>query len=174
MGNSMKIIRRLPDAPEPTRAVYKKPVVVTYAPGMRVIEIPSVYHPKPAPMPAHQKKPKVKERKPKEPRQRKQRKNAGFWTPEKEEKLIQMYKDGAMYDELAKVFDRSRGGISSRIEKLVNEGRLEHRPHISSWTESELKTLKELRDAGLNFGEISDRIGRSAKACSEMYRRTYG
>lgn len=170
----MKIIRRLPDAPAPTKAAYKKPVLGTYAPGMRVIEIPSIYHPKPAPMPAPRQKPKVKERKPKEPRQRKPRKNAGFWTAEKEERLIQMYKDGAMYEEMAKVFGKSRGGISSRIEKLVNEGRLEHRLHISSWTESELETLKELRDAGLDFGEISDRIGRSPKACSEMYRRTYG
>lgn len=174
MSNSMKIIRRLPDAPAPTKAAYKKPVLGTYAPGMRVIEIPSAYHPKPAPMPAPQKKQKVKERKPKEPRQRKPRKDAGFWTPEKEGKLIQMYKDGAMYDELAKVFDRSRGGISSRIEKLVNDGRLEHRLHISSWTKEELETMKQLRDSGLNFGEISDRIGRSPKACSEMYRRTYG
>jgi hypothetical protein len=170
----MKIIRRLPDAPEPTRAVYKKPVVGTYAPGMRVIEIPSVYAPKPAPIPVHRPKPKAKEKKPKEPQQRKPRKNAGFWTPENEEKLIRMYKAGAMYDEMAKTFNRSRGGISSRIEKLVNEGRLEHRLHISSWTKEELETMKQLRDAGLNFGEISDRIGRSAKACSEMYRRTYG
>ena len=85
-----------------------------------------------------------------------------------------MYKDGAMYEEMAKVFGKSRGGISSRIEKLVNEGRLEHRLHISSWTKEELETMKQLRDSGLNFGEISDRIGRSPKACSEMYRRTYG
>lgn len=85
-----------------------------------------------------------------------------------------MYKAGVMYDEMAKTFGKSLSGIAARITKLADQGRLEHRLHISSWTKDELETMKQLRDAGLNFGEISDRIGRSTKACSEMYRRTYG
>ena len=170
----MKIIRRLPDAPAPTKAAYKKPVLGTYAPGMRVVEIPSVYEPKPAPIPAPQKKPKVKERKQKEPRQRKPRKNAGFWTPENEEKLIQMYKAGAMYDEMAKVFGKSRGGISARIQKLANQGRIEFRYNAREWTAEDLTIMKEMRAEGKSFGEIADRLGRGYKACSEQYRRTYG
>ena len=158
----------LPDAPAPTRAVYKKPVVGTYAPGMRVIEIPSVYHPKPAPIPKHRKKSKVK----KLPKERKPR--ASFWTPENEEKLIQMYKAGVMYDEMAKVFRMSRGGVAARVQILVNQGRLDHRLVHNAWTDEDLSLLYEMRAAGKSYGEISDRIGRSAKACNEMYRRTYG
>lgn len=164
----------LPDAPAPTRAAYKKPVVGTYAPGMRVIEIPSVYHPKPIPTPAPRQKPKVKERKPKEQRQRKPRKNAGFWTPENEEKLIQMYKAGVMYDEMAKTFGKSLSGIAARITKLADQGRLEHRLRVSSWTEIELETMKKLRDAGKTFWDIGEELHRSEKACAEMYRRKYG
>ena len=164
----------LPDAPAPTRAAYKKPVVGTYAPGMRVIEIPSVYHPKPAPIPKPRKKPKEKERKLKKPQQRKPRKNAGFWTPENEEKLIQMYKAGVMYDEMAKTFGKSLSGIAARITKLADQGRLQQRMRVSSWTEIELETMKKLRDEGKTFGDIGEELHRSEKACAEMYRRKYG
>lgn len=164
----------LPDAPAPTRAAYKKPVVGTYAPGMRVIEIPSVYKPKPAPIPKPRKKPKEKERKLKKPQQRKPRKNAGFWTPENEEKLIQMYKGGVMYDEMAKEFGKSRGGISARIQKLADQGRVKLRNNPREWTEEDLALMKEMRAEGKSFGEIAGRLGRGYKACSEQYRRIYG
>lgn len=164
----------LPYRGEPTRAAYKKPVVGDMSKYLRV-QLPCEYNPRPAPIPAPRPKPKEKAKeKPRETKPRKRRKNASFWTPENEEKLIQMYKDGAMYDEMARVFDKSRGGISSRIQKLVDDGRLDHRMHIASWAPEEVEMLKKLRDEGMNFGEISDRLGRSAKACSEMYRRTYG
>lgn len=169
MSNSMKIIRKLPDAPEPTRAAYKKPVLGTYAPGMRVVEIPSVYEPKPAPIP----KPKTV-RKKRTVRKKERKPHAVFWTAEKEERLIQMYKDGAMYEEMAKVFGKSRGGISARIQKLANQGRIEFRYNAREWTAEDLTIMKEMRAEGKSFGEIADRLGRGYKACSEQYRRTYG
>ena len=169
MGNSMKIIRRLPDAPAPTKAAYKKPVLGTYAPGMRVVEIPSVYEPKPAPIP----KPKTV-RKKRTVRKKERKPRAVYWTAEKEERLIQMYKDGAMYEEMAKVFGKSRGGISARIQKLANQGRIEFRYNAREWTAEDLTIMKEMRAEGKSFGEIADRLGRGYKACSEQYRRTYG
>ena len=49
----MKIIRHLPDAPEPTKAAYKKPVI---GEGKYIKVLPSVYKPKPAPIPKRQPK----------------------------------------------------------------------------------------------------------------------
>lgn len=144
-------------------------MIGTYAPGMRVVEIPSVYKPKPAPIP----KPKTI-RKKRIVRKKERKTRVGFWTAEKEERLIQMYKDGAMYEEMAKVFGKSRGGISARIQKLADQGRVKLRNNPREWTEEDLALMKEMRADGKSFGEIADRLGRGYKACSEQYRRIYG
>lgn len=86
-----------------------------------------------------------------------------------------MYKDGAMYEEMAKVFGKSRGGISARIQKLADQGRVKLRNNPMEWTEEDLALMKEMRAEGKSFGEIADRrLGRGYKACSEQYRRIYG
>ena len=169
MKSSMKIKKKLPDAPEPTRAVYKKPVIYNNSKHMRVVVIPSVYKPKPAPIP----KPKTV-RKKRMVRKKECKPRAGFWTAEKEEKLIQMYNLGARYEEMAKEFGKSRGGISARIQKLADQGRVKLRNNPREWTEEDLALMKEMRAEGKSFGEIADRLGRGYKACSEQYRRTYG
>ena len=161
--------KALPYRGEPTKATYRKPVIGTYAPGMRVVEIPSVYKPKPASIP----KPKTI-RKKRIVRKKERKTRVGFWTAEKEERLIQMYKDGAMYEEMAKVFGKSRGGISARIQKLADQGRVKLRNNPREWTEEDLALMKEMRAEGKSFGEIADRLGRGYKACSEQYRRIYG
>ena len=50
-----RIKRKLPDAPPPTKATYKRPVDIN---GKYITVLPSVYNPKPAPIPKAKPKPK--------------------------------------------------------------------------------------------------------------------
>lgn len=159
-----KIKRKLPDAPPPTRARYKRPVDIN---GKYITVLPSVYNPKPAPIPKAKPKPKKhKDVKPRTPR-------PTYWTEERIGKLVEMYNAGYKYDDIAKEFGKARSGICEEIRKLLDKGILNARVNPRGWTDEDLELLKKMRDEGKTFGEIGDKLGRSAKTCSEMYRRIF-
>ena len=158
----------LPDAPAPTRAVYKKPVVGTYAPGMRVIEIPSVYHPKPAPMP----RPRPKTIRPEKTRgagKREVHRGPTFWTEDKIQKVVEMYEAGATFREIGDVYGKSWTAIRNVITRLARSGIVERkgRPEM---TPEDVERIRELRDEGKTFEEIGDIVGWSRSAVYNAYR----
>lgn len=169
MRNSMKIIRKLPETNEPTRAAYKKPVI---GEGKYIKVLPSEYRPKPAPIPKPRPKPvkKVKEKKEKKPAERPPR----YWTEEKNQRLIELYTSGMKINDIAWEMGVSRGSVVGAVTRLANKGRLEGRRSLIIWTDEDLMRMKELRDKGKTFGEIADAMGRSQKGVAEQYRRVYG
>ena len=165
----MKIIRKLPETNEPTRAAYKKPVI---GEGKYIKVLPSVYKPKPAPIPKPRPTPakKVKEKKEKKPAERQPK----YWTEEKNQRLIELYSSGMKINDIAGEMGISRGAVVGAVTRLANKGKLEGRRSLIIWTDEDLIRMKELRDSGKTFGEIADAMGRTQKAVTEQYRRFYG
>ena len=94
-----------------------------------------------------------------------------FWTDERTRVLINLHGQGVIYDDIAKQLGTTRGAVSSRVKRLIDEGVLEPRDDREHWTQEDIDLLIELKQKGLSNGEISDRIGKSPKACAEQFRR---
>ena len=107
------IKRKLPNAPEPTRAAYKKPVV-GYGKYVEVKELKAVF-PKPLPFPkaSEERKAKIEERK-KERKEREQK----IWTPERTEQLIKLFNKKMAYPDIAKEMGLTLYSINHQVHKL--------------------------------------------------------
>ena len=159
----------LPDAPAPTRAAYKKPVEYINSKHLRVVEVPTVYNPRPAPPK------KVKRFVEKKPAPRKERVTPeGFWTESNVKKLIEMYDAGMTYDEIGDYFGKTKSTICGKIRRLTDGGMISNRRSNTPWTAKDLDTMKKMRAAGKSFGEIADKLGRSPQGCYEYYRKKVG
>ena len=117
---------------------------------------------------ASEKKPK-RRKAPKPPKDK--RSSPRFWTDERTRVLINLHGQGVIYDDIAKQLGTTRGAVSSRVKRLIDEGVLEPRGDREHWTQEDINLLIELKSKGLSNGEISDRIGKSPKACVEQFRR---
>ena len=173
MSNSMRIIRHLPDAPAPTKAAYKKPVIYNNSKHIRVVELPCQYKPKPAPIPKRTPKPKPK-KKLARGYKREVHQQPRFWTAEREQELAELYQEGTTIDQIAIYFDKAQSVISKRIEDMIDRGVMKRRRPLNAWPQEDLDLMYEMRMQGKTFGEIADRLGRSYKACTEQFRRIYG
>jgi len=167
LSNSIRVIRKLPDAPAPTRAAYKKPVI---GEGKYIKVLPSVYKPKPAPIPKRKPKPK---KKPARGYKREVHQQPRFWTAEREQELAELYQEGTTIDQIAIYFDKAQSVISKRIEDMIDRGVMKRRRPLNAWPQEDLDLMYEMRMQGKTFGEIADRLGRSYKACAEQFRRIY-
>ena len=156
----MRIIRHLPDAPAPTKAAYKKPVI---GEGKYIKVLPSVYKPKPAPIPKRKPKPK---KKPARGYKREVHQPPRFWTAEREQELAELYQEGTTIDQIAIYFDKAQSVISKRIEDMIDRGVMKRRRPLNAWPQEDLDLMYEMRMQGKTFGEIADRLGRSYKACT--------
>ena len=173
MKSSMKLKRYLPKSPfPPTKATYKKPVVGDTFKHMRVVEVPSVYAPKPAPIPKP--RPKLKAY-PKPPKtrgmgKREVHREPKFWTEEKVEKVIEMYEAGATLQEIGNVYGKPWGAARSLITRLADKGRIKRR-HWEHYTEEDIERMRELREAGKTYAEIGDIMGRTPSAIFNSLKR---
>ena len=94
-----------------------------------------------------------------------------FWTDERIRVLINLHGQGVIYEDIAKQLGTTRGAVSSRVKRLIDEGVLKPRDDRNHWTQEDIDLLIELKSKGLSNGEISDRVGKSPKACAEQFRR---
>lgn len=166
MKASIKNIK-LPDAPEPTRAAYKKPVVYTNSNQARVVELPCIY-PKPLPVPPKPKKKPVKKKAKRESKPRKKT-PPKIWTPDKVERLTELYSQGVPYKEIAEKLGVKYGQVCGAIDRLHDKGELKIKQHQGKWTPQEIDKLLELKASGLTWHEISEKMGRPIHSCSNKY-----
>lgn len=169
----MKIKRHLPCAPfPPTKAAYKKPVVGDTSKHMHVVEIPSVYAPKPAPKP----KPRPKRKAyPKPPKtrcmgKREVHREPKFWTEDKVEKVIEMYEAGKTLQEIGNVYGKPWTSVRNLISRLSDKGFIE-RHHAEHYTEEDIDRMRELKAAGKTYAEIGDIMGRTSNAVFNALKR---
>lgn len=159
----------LPDAPAPTKAAYKKPVI---GEGKYIKVLPSEYRPKPAPIP----KPRPKRKAyPKPPKtrgmgKREVHREPKFWTEEKVEKVIEMYENGATLQEIGNVYGKPWGAVRSLITRLADKGLIKRR-HWERYTEEDIERMRKLKDAGKTYAEIGDIMGRTPAAVFNALKR---
>ena len=176
MKSSMKLKRYLPCAPfPPTKATYKKPVVGDMSRHLQVVEIPSVYNPKPAPIPKPGPKRKADPKPPKTRGmgKREVHRKPKFWTEDKVEKVIEMYEAGKTLQEIGDVYGKPWQAIRSLITRLDDKGLIKRR-HWERYTEEDLERIRKLREAGKTYAEIGDVMGRSSSAIFNALKRARG
>ena len=166
MRCSIKSIN-LPDAPAPTRARYKNPVECYDHKHIRVVELPGNY-PKPLPAPPKQKKKPVKKKAKREAKPRKKT-PPKIWTPDKVERLTELYSQGVPYKEIAEKLGVKYGQVCGAIDRLHEKGELIIKQKQGKWTQREVNRLLDLKAAGLTWQEISEKMGRPVASCSNKY-----
>ena len=170
---SMKIKRHLPCAPfPPTKATYKKPVVGDTFKHMRVVEVPSVYAPKPAPIskPGPKRKAYPKPPKSRGMGKREVHQKSRFWTEEKVERVIEMYKAGKPLQEIGNVYGKPGTSVRNLITRLSDKGLIE-RHHAEHYTDEDIERIRELKTEGKTYAEIGDIMGRTPAAVFNVLKR---
>lgn len=157
MSDSIRIIRNLPDAPAPTKAAYKKPVLYTNSKHMRVVELPCQYNPRPIQVP---------KKKPAEQKEKRLDRTAYIqkrqkWTDEKIRKVIDLYNSGMQFSEIGEKMHCSTHAASMVIVKARKEGRLKTRKIDLNISQEKERTLIEMYNSGYSYIAIGKVIGRS-------------
>ena len=80
-----------------------------------------------------------------------------FWTPQRDEKLKQMWLDEIRAKDIGKHFGKSIHSICARASALGLERRDHHKK--SSWTDERVKILKQLWSEGWSSSQIADELG---------------
>ncbi len=163
MNSTMRIKRKLPDAPEPTWPAYRKPEVISPPPGAKVIKIPCAYRSSPAPIP----KPKKKTKKEqaiarKAPIQHQsltydQRK----WTEQRINVLIDLYNRGLSYPEIGEEMGINGHTAGTMVSKLRNLGRITKVRCTSNWPEEQDRLVIDLYNKGARYVDIAKALGKS-------------
>lgn len=157
MSNSMQIKRRLPDAPAPTKAAYKKPVLYNNSKHMRVIELPCLYNPRPIQVP----KKKPAEQKAKRLDRTAYIQKRQKWTDEKIRKVIDLYNSGMQFSEIGEKMHCSTHAASMVIVKARKEGRIRTRKVDLNLSQEKEKQLIDMYYRGYSYIAIGKAIGRS-------------
>lgn len=171
MRSTAFVKRRLPDAPEPTRAVYKKPVQYYDPKHMVVVELPPNL-PKRYEFPEPDKGRTERIQKSLE-KTRKERKKVSprVWTPDKVERLKSLYTAGKTQQAIADEIGMSKTAVNAEIHILQEKGELPKTRDQRPWTDAEVTELRRLRAKGLSFDECGKRLGRHPASCSGVIRR---
>ena len=151
----------LPYRGEPTKAVYKKPVVGDVSKYLRV-QLPTVY-PQPKPERMRVSRPAKADR----PKQKRVR--SSIWNEENIQILIRERSAGTPYTEISKIIGISKSAIYKKTMELLEDGQIE--PIQNFWTEDEKKHLIEMYKAGLTGKEMQEALNRSRGAVEHMIKK---
>lgn len=151
----------LPFRGEPTKAVYKKPVVGDVSKYLRV-QLPTVY-PRQEPVRMRTDRP-VKADHPKQKRVR-----PSIWNEENIQILIRERSAGTPYSEISKIIGISKSAIYKKTMELLEDGQIE--PIQNFWTEDEKKHLIEMYKAGLTGKEMQETLNRSRGSVEHMVKK---
>lgn len=97
--------------------------------------------------------------------------NCCSWTDEATDRLIELHRQGLPYSDIAARIGVTKNSVTSKVQRLIDEGVLESRQDRGQWTEEDIERMFALRAQGMTWGEIADKLGRKLTACHLMYRR---
>lgn len=92
------------------------------------------------------------------------------WTEEEDQRVAQMYSDGASYREISEKVGHTEAAISVRVSLLKKEGRITTARNKPRWTDEQVETLIEMRAAQVPYKEISKALGKTVTSAMEKYR----
>jgi DNA-binding CsgD family transcriptional regulator len=140
--------------------------------GKYIHVIPSVYDPKPAPIPSRKPAPKRKVVKQSKARRRREVNHPPkYWTEERVKTLIDLYDQGLIYADIALHMETSRNAVNSKINRLVVQKVLQPRKQEDQWEQEEVDRLVDLKKSGKTIAEISDILGKSKNSCYKVWGR---
>ena len=97
--------------------------------------------------------------------------NCCSWTDEATDRLIELHRQGLPYSDIAARIGVTKNSVTSKVQRLIDEGVLESRQDRGLWPEEDIERMFALRARGKTWGEIADTLGRKLTACHLMYRR---
>lgn len=151
----------LPYRGEPTKAVYKKPVVGDVSKYLRV-QLPTV-EPRQEPVRMRTVRPVKADH----PKQRKPR--PSIWNEENIQILIRERSAGTPYADISKIIGISKSAIYKKAMELLDDGQIE--PIQNFWTEDEKKRLIEMYTAGATGIEMQEALNRSRGSVEHMVKK---
>jgi|GEM_PF-2546071 len=99
------------------------------------------------------------------------------YNEKEDEKIIRMRADGRKNYEIASSLEKSLDSVKCRVKQLIEQGLVESRTpsstrypegrKIRKWAEEDVKELIRLRDAGVEYKEIAERLDRSLDAIQQ-------
>lgn len=141
-------VKKLPGAPEPTRARFKRPVVNYNPKYLKCVHIPSVYNPKPAPIMRSE----SKQHKQYDPTAHMYDRQG--WTDERKRRLIQMYNADMTFEEIGIELQCSTKMAYVMANKMRKEGLIENSRFTIEWTDEQIQTLIRMYDDGKPYRMI--------------------
>ncbi len=114
---------------------------------------------------------KLTPEKPKRHRTTAKKSNCCSWTDEATDRLIELHRQGLPYSDIAARIGVTKNSVTSKVQRLIDEGVLESRQDRGLWPEEDIERMFALRAQGKTWGEIADTLGRKLTACHLMYRR---
>lgn len=159
-GALMKNIKLL-DAPKPTLPAYRKPTMEV-TPQMRIIEVPSVYNPKP--IPKTRKQGRVKKYSATGCH------NRHNWTDDQVQIVIDMYNEGLSLEAIGRRVNCSANMASMVISKARREGKIQAVRINSDWTPEMQREMARLYKEGKTYRFIAQKIGRSVSNTHKKIR----
>ena len=165
---------KLPYRGEPTKSVYKKPVVGDVSNYLRV-ELPCQYNPRPAPIPKPKEKPKpIKSTRTyktaykttyKQPRQE--------WTEDKIQQVIDMYKSGISFLEISEKMGCSEKMAYMVIYRARKDGKVDKIRNKLGWSTEQDETLIRMYNEGAVYVDIAQATGKSVPAVSMRVQKLH-
>lgn len=96
------------------------------------------------------------------------------WTSYEDNQLIQFNQLGWSYEDMGRKLNRSEKACMKRLERLRTKGGIEMKQrHVQkNWVEEEVQALLLLRQQGLSWSKIGEKMGRSAGSVRDKWERT--
>lgn len=100
------------------------------------------------------------------------------YTPEQEQRIIELYKQGMTYADIGKIVGKSKSAMKQKIDKMRKEQNFERECQLRSkyggYTPAQDAVIREMRAQGKSYEEIGDQIGKSKEAVRKRYNMIGG
>ncbi len=155
----------LPYRGEPTRSSYQKPDKVT-GHGKHIKVIPTNYKDKP-PAPVKKVRKRAVTKKSKERKER----TRTVWTDERLDRLCQLWNGGLGMRQIAEKLGTTPASTETMIDRMQELGRINPRYIQRHYSPEEDAEMIRLRQSGLSYEKIGQKIGRGGSSVSARLKR---
>lgn len=100
------------------------------------------------------------------------------YTPEQEQRMVDLYKQGMTYAAIGKIMGKSKSAMKQKIDKMRKEQRFERecqlRSEYGGYTPAQDAVIREMRAQGKSYKAIGEQIGKSKEAVRKRYNMIGG
>lgn len=100
------------------------------------------------------------------------------YTPEQEQRIIELYKQGMTYADIGKIVGKSKSAMKQKLDKLRKEQDFRRESPLiqeyTYYTAAQDAVIREMRAQGKSYKEIGDQIGKSREAVRKRYNMIGG